>query len=45
MSRKVLLADDERDILDSVGYALRREGFEVRGVADGEAASGRGPRR
>jgi DNA-binding response OmpR family regulator len=38
MSRKVLLADDERDILDSVGYALRREGFEVSGVADGEAA-------
>jgi two-component system response regulator RegX3 len=38
VSARVLLADDEPDILDSVGYALRREGFEVKEVADGEAA-------
>jgi two-component system response regulator RegX3 len=38
VTARVLLADDERDILDSVGYALRREGFEVKEVADGEAA-------
>jgi len=38
MSARILLADDERDILDPVSYALRREGFEVECVGDGEAA-------
>jgi DNA-binding response OmpR family regulator len=44
VSPRVLLVDDERDILDPVGYALELEGFEVRGVTDGlmalEAARG-----
>jgi two-component system response regulator RegX3 len=38
MSARILLADDERDILEPVGYALRRDGFEVDCVSDGEAA-------
>jgi two-component system response regulator RegX3 len=38
MSSRVLLADDEPDIVDTVAYALSREGFEVKGVGDGEAA-------
>ncbi len=38
MSARLLLADDELDILEPVGYALRREGFEVDAVTDGEAA-------
>jgi DNA-binding response OmpR family regulator len=38
MKARILLADDEPDIAESVGYALRREGFEVDTVADGEEA-------
>jgi two-component system, OmpR family, response regulator RegX3 len=38
MSPRVLLVDDERDILDPVRYALELEGFEVRAVADGLTA-------
>jgi two-component system response regulator RegX3 len=38
MSPRVLLVDDERDILDPVRYALEQEGFEVRPVEDGAAA-------
>jgi two-component system response regulator RegX3 len=38
MSPRVLLADDEPDLAETVGYALRREGFEVDTCADGEAA-------
>jgi two-component system response regulator RegX3 len=38
MNGRVLLADDEPDIVEAVAYALRREGFEVKGVGDGEAA-------
>jgi DNA-binding response OmpR family regulator len=38
MSARILLADDEPDLSESVGYALRREGFEVDTVADGESA-------
>jgi two-component system response regulator RegX3 len=37
-SARVLLVDDERDILDPVGYALEQEGFEVRSVEDGPMA-------
>ena len=33
---RVLVIDDERAILDAVGYALRNEGFDVDGVEDGE---------
>jgi two-component system response regulator RegX3 len=34
----VLVVDDERAILDSVAYALRREGFDVTEAEDGEQA-------
>jgi two-component system OmpR family response regulator len=32
---KVLLVDDDHDLLDVMTYALRREGYEVIGAADG----------
>jgi DNA-binding response OmpR family regulator len=35
---RILLADDEPDLTESVTYALRREGYTVDAVADGEAA-------
>ena len=38
MSARVLLADDEPDIVAPVGYALRAEGFDVDTVEDGEQA-------
>jgi two-component system response regulator RegX3 len=38
VSPRVLLADDEPDILAPVSYALRSEGFEVETAADGEEA-------
>jgi two-component system response regulator RegX3 len=38
MSPRVLLADDEPDIVEPVSYALRGEGFEVDAVGDGEQA-------
>ncbi|HLG09417.1 MAG TPA: response regulator transcription factor [Gaiellaceae bacterium] len=38
MSPRVLLVDDERDILDPVTYALEQEGFAVKTVEDGLAA-------
>ncbi|HET7572607.1 MAG TPA: response regulator transcription factor [Gaiellaceae bacterium] len=38
MSPRILLADDEPDIVAPVGYALRADGFEVDAVGDGEAA-------
>jgi two-component system response regulator RegX3 len=38
MSARVLIADDEPDIVTPVSYALRAEGFEVESVGDGEAA-------
>src|SRR5581483_755872 len=38
MSRRVLLADDEPDIVEPVSYALRAEGFEVDTVGDGQQA-------
>ena len=38
MSSRILLADDEIDLLDSVRYALAREGFTVDTVRDGAAA-------
>ena len=36
--RRILLADDERDILDPVAYALEQHGFDVTCVEDGDAA-------
>lgn len=38
MSGRILLADDEHGILDAVGYAFRKEGFDVVTATDGEAA-------
>jgi DNA-binding response OmpR family regulator len=38
MSPRILLADDEPDIVTPVSYALRAEGFEVEAVGDGEQA-------
>jgi two-component system response regulator RegX3 len=44
MSARILLADDERDIVAPVAYALRAEGFEVDTVGDGEQALAAGRR-
>lgn len=38
MKARVLLADDEPDLVAGVTYALEREGIEVDAVGDGEAA-------
>jgi two-component system response regulator RegX3 len=38
MKPRILLADDEPDIVAPVSYALRAEGFEVVAVGDGERA-------
>ncbi len=38
VSRQVLVVDDESHIRDVVQFALEREGFVVRGVADGASA-------
>jgi two-component system, OmpR family, response regulator RegX3 len=35
---RILIADDERDLVDSVVYALTSEGYDVDSVADGVAA-------
>lgn len=37
-SRKVLVVDDEPDIVELVSYNLKKEGFEVSSVPDGEEA-------
>jgi two-component system, OmpR family, response regulator RegX3 len=38
-SGRILIADDEPSVRDSVGYALTQEGFEVTGAADGDEAA------
>jgi two-component system response regulator RegX3 len=38
VSARILLADDEPDLVEGVSYALRRDGFDVVAVSDGEAA-------
>jgi two-component system response regulator RegX3 len=38
MSPRLLLADDEPDIVEPVAYTLQREGFDVDTVGDGDAA-------
>jgi two-component system response regulator RegX3 len=35
---RVLLVDDEQDILEPLGYALEREGYRVEAIPDGETA-------
>jgi two-component system response regulator RegX3 len=36
---RILIADDEPSVRDSVGYALTQEGFDVTAAADGDEAS------
>jgi two-component system alkaline phosphatase synthesis response regulator PhoP len=38
MKKKVLVVDDEPDIIDLIGYNLRKEGYDVLAAADGNAA-------
>ncbi|OGA71214.1 MAG: two-component system response regulator [Betaproteobacteria bacterium RIFCSPLOWO2_12_FULL_67_28] len=38
MTKKVLIADDEQNIVISLEFLLKREGFEVIVAGDGEAA-------
>jgi two-component system response regulator RegX3 len=38
MPHHILIADDEPALLRALGYALRREGYEVDAVSDGAAA-------
>ncbi|HVL74554.1 MAG TPA: response regulator [Noviherbaspirillum sp.] len=38
MQKKILIADDEPNIVISLEYLMRREGFEVAVATDGEAA-------
>ena len=42
MTTKILVADDEPAIRESLGYALRREGFEVTEAEDGDQALAEG---
>ncbi|MEK7860889.1 MAG: response regulator, partial [Chloroflexota bacterium] len=35
---KLLVVDDDRDLVELLDYALRREGYEVARAYDGEAA-------
>jgi len=38
MSKRILIADDEPNIVVSLEFLMKREGFEVQVAADGEAA-------
>ncbi len=38
-SGRILIADDEPSVRDSVGYALKQEGFEVTAAEDGDEAT------
>jgi two-component system response regulator RegX3 len=38
LTRRILIADDEPSVRDSVGYALRQEGFDVILAVDGDDA-------
>ncbi len=38
MSKRILIADDEQNIVISIEFLLRREGFEVMVANDGEEA-------
>ncbi|EXI76552.1 MAG TPA: response regulator [Candidatus Accumulibacter phosphatis] len=38
MNKKILIADDEQNIVISIEFLLRREGFEVLVAGDGEEA-------
>ena len=46
MSReRVLVVDDEQDLLELVSYNLNKEGYRVVGVGSGEEALAAAPRR
>jgi DNA-binding response OmpR family regulator len=38
MSKRILIADDEPNIVVSLEFLMRREGFDVQVAVDGEAA-------
>ena len=38
MSNKILVVEDEENILEAIKYALTKEGYEVHTAQDGEAA-------
>jgi len=38
MSKRILIVDDEPNIVVSLEFLMKREGFEVRTASDGEAA-------
>lgn len=38
MNKRILVVDDEKSIVDAIGYAFRREGYEVEVAYDGEEA-------
>jgi DNA-binding response OmpR family regulator len=40
MATRVLIAEDEPNIVESLTFVLRREGYEVQAVLDGESAIG-----
>ena len=40
MSQSILIVDDEKDIIEFLGYNLRNEGYEVHECRSGEAALG-----
>ena len=42
MTTRILVADDEPAILEALAYALERDGFDVTGVGDGDAALSEG---
>jgi len=37
MSERIVIIEDEQDLLDSLEYSLRREGYQVRGATTGKA--------
>jgi DNA-binding response OmpR family regulator len=37
MAKKILIIEDEKDIQDLLQHYLKREGYEVQGVKDGDA--------
>ncbi|NUZ07087.1 response regulator transcription factor [Piscinibacter koreensis] len=41
MTARVLIAEDEENIAESLSFILRRDGFEVDGVSDGASALNR----
>ena len=38
MATRVLIAEDEPNIVESLDFVLQREGFDVTSVLDGDAA-------